>query len=375
MVLDRRVLACAALALLASCAGKDGGGLQASGAGGGGGSDAGGSAGSEGGAGGSAGAEGGAGGAGGSQMPSTDGGSECGARHLELTRRTADILLLLDRSASMQDDAAGNTPAPPADPSKWSQVVPAVMTSVMQTQALVSWGLKTFPEDGAECASETVTNKIDVPVAAVNASAVNAAVVATTPVGNGTPTAGAINVAVAYLQSLSDGNPKYLLLATDGEPTCTAAGSSNVATAGSDAITAVTSAAASGIHTFVLGVATTRVSDTAVLNSLAVAGGEAQPSTNPLATKFYLASDQTDLANAIKAITALTVTCSFALSPPLAAPDLVTVNVAGTSAPRDPNHVEGWDYSDATDTTIEVYGTWCDMITSGSNTIEIVFGC
>src|SRR5262249_12974888 len=124
-----------------------------------------------------------------------------------------------------------------------------------------------------------------------------------------------------------------------------------------------------------LGVATTRATDVAVLNNLAIAGGEAQPNTNPLANKFYLASDQTDLANAIKAIAGVIVTCSFSVPLPLAAPDMVTVNIGATSVPRDPTHTAGWDYGDTTHTTIEVFGSSCDTITSGNNQIELVLGC
>ena len=68
----------------------------------------------------------------------------------------------------------------------------------------------------------SVTSNIDVQVAPNNAAAVTAAITATTPDGNGTPTGDAINAAVAYLKKLTDTNPKYILLATDGEPSCAA---------------------------------------------------------------------------------------------------------------------------------------------------------
>jgi hypothetical protein len=183
------------------------------------------------------------------------------------------------------------------------------------------------------------------------------------------------------LLSLPDGNPKYILLATDGQPNCTAApgGSSNATQAAADAVTAVTNAAAAGIPTFVVGVATTRTTDTAVLNDLAVAGGEAQPSTNPLANKFYLANNQADLVTALQTITVqistTQISCTFSLSSAPAAPDSVTVTVDGAIVPRDTTGVDGWNYTTSTDTSVGFYGSWCNTIMSHGTVVDIVFGC
>ena len=43
-------------------------------------------------------------------------------------------------------------------------------------------------------------------------------------------------------------------------------------------------------------------------------------------------------------------------------------------APR--NTTDGWEYTDATHMTVQVNGSWCDMIkTAGANTVQIIFGC
>jgi hypothetical protein len=300
----------------------------------------------------------------------------CGLQTFDLMRKPADLFLVLDRSASMQKDSMGNTAKPPANPSKWDQVVPAVTQIVIQTSASIPWGMKTFPEDGSECATATVTSKIDVAIAPTNAVAMNAAIAATTPNGNGTPTSAAIDVAVNYLQSLADGNPKYILLATDGAPTCSGTVGSlskNTTKARTDAVASVAAAAMAGIHTFVIGVATTSSNDIATLNGLAVAGLE--PRADPT-TRFYLASSQADLATALETITGQISSCLFPLNPVPPDPTNIAVKVSGAKAPQDPMHQSGWDYTAADHSSITVYGSWCAMIeTTASNMVQIIYGC
>jgi hypothetical protein len=305
-----------------------------------------------------------------------DGGMQCGLVSFDLVRKPADLFLLLDRSASMQEDNAGDKVLPAGVPSKWAQVVPAVTMAVAQTDKDVSWGLKTFPEGtDSECSATTLTTQIDVQIAAMNATAVNAAVNATMPLGNGTPTASAVNIAFNYLKNLNDGANKYILLATDGSPSCTAAMVHDTTQAHPDAVAAVTAAAAGGVKTFVVGVATTSKTDAMTLNDMAVAGGEAQANPNPLATKFYLSESQADLVNAIKAIAGQISTCTFPLSSPPPVPEHIAVKVSGVKAPQDTMHLNGWDYTDGTFTAVQVYGSWCDMIKSSANMVTIIFGC
>ncbi|HEX3855003.1 MAG TPA: vWA domain-containing protein, partial [Polyangiaceae bacterium] len=211
-------------------------------------------------------------------------GDQCANQSFDLQRKPAEVLIVLDRSASMEDPPDG---APSGTGSKWSLVVPGVNQVVMATDSSVSWGLKVFPEgDGSECVAGSVTSMIPVPIAPMNASAVTAAVTATTAAGNGTPTGDAINAATAYLKTLSDPNPKFILLATDGEPSCNGT-SKDTTGARTQAVQAVTDAATAGFKTFVIGIATDKASDEQVLNDLAVAGQEVSATaTNPLANKF-----------------------------------------------------------------------------------------
>ena len=303
------------------------------------------------------------------------GGRTCGLQTFDLERKPAEILLLLDRSASMKDPPDG---APSGSAPKWDLIIPAIKQVIMDTDMSVHWGLKVFPEGtGSECIAGSVTNKIDVPIAPMNASTVINAINMTMDEGNGTPTGDAVNAAVAYLQTLTSTNRKYILLATDGEPSCagTSQGSSS---ARPYAVTAVTNAANLSFHTFVVGVATTKDSATTVLNDLAVAGKEPRAS---LLTRFYLGTTQNDLSAALAFITGQASSCIFPLNPPPPVKDDPTkLGVYFTSAdikiPHDPASQNGWTYLNAENSSLQVYGSWCDMIKSaGADKVKIIYGC
>jgi hypothetical protein len=320
----------------------------------------------------------GTGGGGGDVGPASDAGDpNCGLYQFQPTPKAADILLVLDRSASMQDPINSSSSA-----SKWSVVTPT-LDSVVNTTGSVLWGLKSFPEgSGSACAAGSVTGAIDVQIAPNDATTMTAQINATTPDGNGTPTGDAVNAAVTYLKTLTDTNPKYILLATDGEPSCAAIPSSeSTSSARPYAVTAVTNAKSAGFPTFVIGIGTT-TSDTTTLNQLGDAGGEVPANaSNPLAPHFYLASDMTSLTTALSAITGQISTCLFPLgSQPPVRNDGMKVGVylgsGMTRIPYDPSAGNGWAYTDVNDTTIEVYGQWCDMIqAAGAGAVQIIFGC
>lgn len=294
----------------------------------------------------------------------------CGEEHFNQEATPAEVLLVLDRSASMQD--------PPSDDetlSKWELTVPAVNEVVLGTDTLVHWGLKTFPEsqDTDACAPETISDVIHIPIAENNAQVVVDAINATTDEGDGTPTGDAINAAVAYLDTLTTQNPKFILLATDGEPSCSPSGE------GQDdarpyAVDAVSAALTAGYPTFVVGVATTKDSATEALNDMAVAGGRPRTGGD---LSYYLATTGAELVDALNSIVEGQIaTCVFPLAsvPPVI--DNIGVKVNGVLVPQDTTKTNGWDYVDDTHTAVEVYGTWCeDIKTKAANQAEIIFGC
>jgi hypothetical protein len=295
----------------------------------------------------------------------------CATQDFALSSKPAQILLLLDRSGSMLDPPDGSSGS-----SKWDLVVPGVNEVIMATDASVSWGLKLFPEgEGAECIAASVTNAVPAPIAPMNAKVVTGLVAAASANGNGTPTGDAMKAAVSYLKTVTDPNPKYILLATDGEPSCagTTKGSS---AARPHAVQAVADAAAAGFKTFVVGVATKKASATEALNDMAIAGQMARADSDPLATKYYLASTRDELVQSLKVITGQASSCVFNLTERPPEPNNIAVKINGTRVPRDTTRMTGWDYTDTSDLVVEVFGSWCEQIKiSSENTVNFVIGC
>ena len=320
-------------------------------------------------------------GSGGDVGISDAGDPNCGLLQFKPTPKAADILMVLDRSGSMIDIPDG---APSGSTTtKWQIVVPSLEAVVSATESSISWGMKSFPEtytDSLDDCAGGVTGIIDVKVAAMDGTQMNSAITALTPAGKGTPTADAINSAVTYMGTLTDTNPKYLLLATDGEPTCVGT-SKDSTNSGPAAVTAIANALKAGFPTFVVGIATTKTTANTELTAMSKAGGEPVPVSNPLAHNYYLANDATTLVSAMEAITGQISTCLFPLSPPppvLNDPTKVGVYLGSTTnkIPYDASKSNGWAYTDANDSAIEVFGDSCDMIqTAGAGAVQIIFGC
>jgi hypothetical protein len=291
----------------------------------------------------------------------------CGVQAFKRERKPTEMILVLDRSASMKDKPSGGTLA------KWDMVKPAVVGVIQATNTSLSWGLKLYPEskDTGSCDAKSIVPLIHVPVAPNNATTVVAAINATTPEGDGTPTGDAIKFATDHLKSLNNGNPKYILLATDGDPSCPSGDA-----AVTYAVTNIAAALTAGFPTFVIGVDTSKDSSVTRLNQMAMAGGRPRPVTATSPAAFYLASTQADLTTALQTITGQVASCVFELTPPPPVPDNIAVDFNGQRAPHDATRMNGWEYTSADHTSLEVYGAFCEKIkTEAMNQVEIKYGC
>ena len=144
--------------------------------------------------------------------------ANCGLQNFALDRRPAIVVLLQDRSTSMRNTLSGGA-------TRWATVVDAVKPVLQQTQGGISWGFKLFP-DGKVCG---VTPGVNIEPALNNAAPITAALDGIKVVANssdnlglwdGTPVAPALRQTAKYLASLPSDKQKYILLATDGQPTC-----------------------------------------------------------------------------------------------------------------------------------------------------------
>lgn len=310
------------------------------------------------------------------------GGTSCGQTNINIMPLPPDILIVQDRSLSMTDDTndqpcAGGSASGDGNcgaASKWSQTTAALNTALSQTENTVNWGLYWLGDEAAQC-GVSPTPAVMIEPAGYND--ISGAFAANTFTGQpGTPTAAVMNDAVTYMKTLTDPNPKYLLLATDGEPNCPAGPTTLNTNDDRGAETAVANALTAGFPTFVVGIATT--SDpgaTAALNAMAVAGG--QPQANA-ATQYYAVTDTASLVTALDAILGMATSCKVSLAGAPSNLSNVAVSAQDPSGARveitqDPTN--GWSF-DATKANIILNGTACDDLQDGTYTnFQFIYAC
>jgi len=300
--------------------------------------------------------------------PTLPDGGNCGAMELAVFRAPADVLLVLDRSGSMQYSLAGDCDCSAATGGSTGSICPdttnctdrwtAVKSAVSQAIAnnpSIQWGLKLFSTPGGSAAC-SLTVAPEVPIGASSRTAVQAQLDSCMPGGN-TPTASAIVAATAYLRTLSDGNSKAILLATDGEPNCGGGQSTNSDVQGT--VDAITAASSAGFPVYVIGVGPS----VGNLDTMAMAGGTGSS---------YPATSTQQLSDAFAGIANGVATCSFALAQ---TPDSSNayVYVDKRLVPQDGKN--GWIFG-ATTSTIVFTGSYCDDLKAGQTTIvQILQGC
>jgi von Willebrand factor type A domain len=302
----------------------------------------------------------------------TTGGDNCGVQNFMLVHgNIPELLIVQDRSGSMSLDPSGGILSGNKDPqSRWMQVVTAIEQTVTNNN-MIWWGLEMYPDPNADPLFGTgceIESNLDVPVAMGDGAMVKSKLDAASPDGL-TPTADALKAAVNYFSGTvdSDGHPKYILLATDGEPNCGSGSDDNA-----EAEQAVSDAAAKGIHTFVVGIGTGNGNEQ-VLTQMAMNGME--PNMTAGQKPYYEVSSTADLTAALTKITGQLVSCSYALQMPPMNPDLVTINAGSKMVPRDPTHMNGWDFGPG-DMTIVFYGAACtDLQTGIVQTVSAIYGC
>jgi hypothetical protein len=289
-----------------------------------------------------AGPDAGGGGGGGNGGGNGGGGSLGCERELELDVRLEalppDVFLVVDRSSSMgQSIAIGSLTR------KWDIMKQALGGLVEQFATRVHFGLILTPGPGHLCAAGVV----DVAPAASNGAAIET-MLAEEP-GGGTPMYGSLEAARAYFRTHpANPNGRYLILATDGAPTCDI----DAVTLTRNSLTALRQA---GIKTYVLGYAADSAN---TLDSFAAAGG----------TGAHIpAASAAELAAKLEGITASVtrVSCEYALREGPDSADYLTIRLGGELLARSPDHSNGWDYDPATG-ALTFYGAACDALRSAS---------
>jgi hypothetical protein len=310
--------------------------------------------------------------------------ANCGITTNETKRQPVDVLLVLDRSLSMNYSIVEDCYCSRASTTttlgtvckdttncstRWDAIKSA-MTTTLANSNYVNWGLKFFST--AETSNCTVTPDPEVAIAQDSGDPVaysQAQAQARTGVQGeintadqslSTPTTAALNAATTYLKTLTDSNQKIILLATDGEPNCGGTPANVNTTDDLGAANAAAAAKAAGFPVYAIGIGPSVSS----LTQLAQKGGT---------TDYYPATSPDQLAAALSSISKLVGSCTFTSDKAPTDPDNVAVYVNKEQVPKDAS--DGWKYG-ATNQEIELTGTYCDQMSSGDETtVQILFGC
>jgi hypothetical protein len=293
--------------------------------------------------------------------------SNCGNSASSMTQLPADLLLVLDRSGSMTNSISDDDPCDPTSGTcaeRWATSIAAMRTVLANSPTSIRWGLKFFSTPGLTGGSGStppgcvVTSEVEVPVGPNNADAIIASITTTSPNYN-TPTRAAIEVAASYLKTVQDGRSKYILLATDGQPNCPAAGDVATASDLQPAMDAIANAHAAGIAVYVIGVGPSAGN----LDEMASRGGTG---------KFYPALSPQALTAALNAIVGTVASCVYTMS--ATPPDPTNLGVYLDKQLVLESSTDGWTLSSPNAVTF--HGPTCDRIKAGAySAVQVLFGC
>ncbi len=275
----------------------------------------------------------------------------------------AEVLVVFDRSESMASGFGAVT--------RYQAMAAALEDITSLYEGHIRFGLAAFPSPGPDCAAGCCAGGPLVDVALDNAAAVKNGLAALLPLEGQTPTAAALNQARQYFASLpDDGLSRYVLLVTDGWPTCgldgrLSAGPLEGSDAGAwpaceQAASQAGQLFAMGVPVIVLGLGTEGGTDTraSCLDSLALAGGAARSPSHPA---YYSVQTPDELQYALEAIfggvTRPSCLLRFVQTQPLS-PYVVKVYLDDQEIPRD--REAGWDFEPPNETTqVRLFGEYC----------------
>lgn len=337
-------------------------------------------------------------------------GGGCGFTRFEANPPVINVLLVVDKSLSMDDKPSGF-----AD-SKWTALRGALDTTFSQTKAKISYGLDLYPYSGKSgqtladsCQMPTATAAVVVPVqAGTKAAPLILAALDANPPSGGTPTAAALTRAYNYFSTGAGKGltgERYVLLATDGGPncngelTCEAAtctvnmdgkcpGNLNCCDAKVDklgptncldqdaSVAQVTQLLAkANVKTIVVGIPGTEAY-AETLNALAAESGVTNPDAPPGYFAVSADSGAEGLSEALQGITTgLVKSCELHLEEEPPGDDLYVV-IDGVVLPRDAD--EGWDFQTprTSPPVLEIRGAACHKLeTEGAQYVNVTYGC
>jgi hypothetical protein len=322
--------------------------------------------------------------------PDADAGpAVCAVVQLVTSPQKPDVMIVLDRSTSMEE--AG----------RWRPSVAAVRGITSQLESVMRFGLTLFPSTGLrgvgglnrwfECLGADERDmcleqssdadgggllcspgEIVVPVADDSARAIANTLSRVRPNG-GTPTSDTLRRLVdSYAQAETDPDAltheKYLLLVTDGAPTCPEG--EGLDTTDEDvaaANAAIEALREHDVRTYVVGYGTTGPGNEAlerVLDGFAARGGTGDEKHRPV-------EDEASLVTQLESIATSIASCDFELDTAPSRAEFVLVQLDGETI--DLNDPDGWRLVGTH--TIQLVGNACERFREGSHSVTAELRC
>jgi hypothetical protein len=264
-----------------------------------------------------------------------------------------EILIVLDRSGSMVGFGTE------LGANRWDPSKQAVVSITGQFQDVIAFGLSMFaaPDPSGIDLFSCAAGGLDVPLMTGTAGAIAQAMEGATPLGGATPTGATLEAAARVLGARM---PKpgaklaeaYVLLVTDGEPTCEEGPLDTTPAAIARANAAVEGLAASGVKTYVIGYGVSTAAET--MNGFAQRGGT---------ERYYPVESGEQLAAELRRITGEVVTCAYQLERAPRDVRKVLVELDDAQLNLDPADGNGWRLEG---TTVRLLGTSCASLKDGT---------
>ncbi len=334
-------------------------------------------------------------------------GEECGKSTFG-NEVPGSLLIILDRSGSMSEEAGGQ--------SKWSGTKAGINAMTSAASPELETGLLPFPlgnfDDAAllncifnpqapgcaqvladgGCTDVATSPAVNIAPLVQSAGAISGWLGSNDPNGN-TPTLYALKNGYEILKQHPAKGQRFALLITDGEPTVYTPPFGGLpamndmcgsqADIESEVLKAATAAPA--INTFVIGSPGSEGA-ASFLSQLALNGNTAKdPNCTPSAGNCHYqigsANYQQELKEVLEKIAGTISDCIFELPEGEDIdPNLVNVTIETDNGTvtiyKDPAHQDGWDYTDGTQTKIQLFGPACDLYKAQKgNSITIILGC
>ena len=285
----------------------------------------------------------------------------CGDQQVVATPFKPNVLIVLDRSLSMDQDT------------KWDQAVTALDELAVNLADDLRLGLALFAADGGGMCDAP---SLELPLGEHTTAEVQGSYSSASP-GSATPMRLALSTprTQGWLTDASDPDDarrsKNLLLVTDGQPNCAVGHESDYNYSDLDAtLPEADNLLAAGIFVHVVGFG--NGVDASALDELARRGGTDNPGDG--AHRYYQADNGAELEAALISIGSQIQSCTLTLAGSPADPTRIYVVVNGSGLVRD--DANGFSYDAATN-SVTIEGNACTNLrqTSPAPTVQVIFGC